>query len=134
MKLTLRGETINVELGQEVTFYKYILNNDKVEFKEDKVIVETIRYDSSGENPVRITFGNEVHRATFLHYEMGNFYLSINDKNILDFLTKKYKHYQEREEHLKCDMDILVKQIEELNNNKAKIKALIENVKSKGSN
>lgn len=134
MKLTLHGETINVELGQEVTFYKYILNNDKVEFKEDKVVVEAIKNDFGDNNATMVAFRNESHGATFLHYEMGDFYISISDKNVLDFLTRKYKLYQKREEHLKSDMEILVKQIEELNNNKTKIEILMENVKSKGNN
>ena len=128
MQLTLRGETINIELGQEVTFYQYILNNDKVEFKEDKVVVNFIAEDNF---EPRVAFRNEFHGATLLHYEMGNFYLSISDKNVLDFLTRKYKVCQEREEHLNREIANLVSKIGDLNNDKSKLETLIESTLAK---
>ena len=127
MKLTLRGETVNVELGQEVTFYKYILNNDKVKFKEDKVVVEAIENDFGNKNATMVAFRNEFHGATFVHYEMGDFYLSVSNKNVLDFLTKKYKLYQKREEHLKNDIADLISQLGIISSDKSKIETLIKN-------
>lgn len=121
MEITLRGETINIELGQEVTFYRYRLNDqNKIEIETDKVVVNMLTENIIG-------FKNTEHSATFHHYEMGNFYLSVNDKNELDFLTRKYNHFIKREEQLKSDLATLVKLLGNLSNDKAQLETLMEN-------
>lgn len=130
MELTLRGETIAIELGQEVIFYQYILNNDKVEFREDKVVVDLIEEEFNGieSSAIQVGFRNDEHNATLCHYELGNFYLSINDKNVLDFLERKYSYYKKREKQLQSEIESLSKQIESLNNNSSKLNTLIQEV------
>lgn len=130
MELTLHGETTDIELGQEVTFYQYILNNDKVEFIPDKVIVDLIEEEFNGTKStiIQVVFRNNEHSATLQHYELGNFYLSINDKNVLDFITKKYSYYKKREKYLQREIEGLSKQIENLNNDSSKLKTLIQEV------
>jgi len=131
MELTLRGETIDIETGQEVTFYRYILNKDKVEFKEDKVVVdeiyEAVGYDGACKD-LMVTFKNESHGATLHHYELGDFYLSISNKNVLDFLKRKYASYNKQEKRLQSEIDSLSKQIENLNNDRSNLEILIMQV------
>lgn len=121
MTITLRGETINIELGQEVTFYRYKLNDqNKIEIEVDKVVVDTLTENIIG-------FKNEEHVATLHYYQICDFYLSVNNKNQLDFLTRKYNHIIKREENLKDSINTLVKLLENLSNDKAQLETLMEN-------
>ena len=134
MLITLHGESIDVEVGQKVTFYQYYLTNtNELAVTTDETYVDVIDGDIVG-------FKNGTHSSTLHFYQIDlfgeRFFFHDTKRNRLRFLKSKAKYYKEEQGLVDNDIEETSKRLERrieqkkyINNNLEAINNLIKQVK-----
>ena len=129
MLITLHDESIDVEIGQKVTFYQYYLTNTN----ELAVTTDETYGDIVG-------FKNGTHSSTLHFYQIDlfgeRFFFHDTKRNRLRFLKSKAKYYKEEQGLVDTDisetskrLERRIKQKEYISNNLEAINNLIKQVK-----
>lgn len=136
MKITLHDESIDVDVGDKVTFYQYYLTNtNELAVTTDETYVDVI----DKENNI-IGFKNDEHSCVLAFYQRDffgeRFFLNDTKQNRLRYLKSKINYYKSEEELVDNDIEETskrlqrrIKQKECINNNLEAVNNLIKQVK-----
>lgn len=129
MKITLRDESINIEVGQKVVFYEYFLSNtNELKVRTDETYVDVI----DEENNI-VGFKNDVHSSTLDFYQHNffgeKFFLSDNKENRLRFLKSKVEYCESKQKLIDRDIEAIHKLLERCTKDKEDIKAESDSMK-----